>query len=193
MARGESDPKEYVTILSSDGSFRKSVPEGTAGAIKREYEVNDKKGVKYELKYNWLSGKITNVEILSLEWGDVLQITLVDDDGELTITTQTSTNFAGDLMKKLPNVDLTKEVKLTPYSFEPEPGKVKKGVSVEQDGEKIKSYFWDEATSKSSNGFPEPEGDTSTYTKNKWKKHFMDVQDFLVEFTKTKFAGDENW
>lgn len=174
MSREIKDTKNYVSILSADGTFRLSVPEGTEGAVKRDWTVGDKSGTKNELVYKSLTGKITNVDVVETEIGRLLQVTITDEIGDLTISIATNSNFATDLMKKLPNVNKEKDVKFTPYSFTNDKDKLVKGVTVEQDGVKIESFYKDNA-----NGIPVPE-EGKTYTKNKWKSYFGEVEDFLV-------------
>jgi hypothetical protein len=84
-------------------------------------------------------------------------------------------------MKKLPNIDLTKDVKIAPYSFEDDKGKSRKGVTVYQGEVKIESFYWDKVKEKASNGLPQPEGDTSKFDSDDWKMHFMVVRKFLVK------------
>jgi len=194
MAREKDNSKEFVSILSSDGSLRLTVPEGTEGAVKREYTVTDEKTkeettkTKNEIVFKALSGKVSNVSFADTKFGTLLQITITDEEGDLTISTNASNNFGIDLMKKLPAMDFSKDYRLSPFSFEGDKGKAIKGVSIsegiEQDKEapKVTNFFWD--GKKDINGFPTPKGDTEKYTKNKWKAYFGEVEDFLIEYTK---------
>jgi len=189
MAREISDQKEYVIILASDGSFRLPAKEGQEGAVKRDYETSDgKTGTKWEVVANALSGVITDIEFVEATFGRLLQITIKDDQGNLTISVGTNNNFATDFMKKLPNMDLTQEYRLAPYSFVDDKSKVRKGISIteglEKSDKKVENYYYDGKTNI--NGFPEPKGDVEKFTKNKWKSYFGEVEDFLVERTKEK-------
>jgi len=191
MSRETADTQEYVSILSSDGTFRLPVAEGTPGAVRREWSVDDKTGVKNELVYKSLSGKITKVDIVAAEFGTLLQVDITDDEGTLTISTNASNNFGIDLMKKLPAMKMNKEYRLAPFSFIDKTGKSKKGVSITEvvegkDSPKVENYFYDKDKKEEKNGFPTPEGDTTKYTKNKWKAYFGTVEDFLVEYTKNE-------
>jgi len=197
MAREISDQKEYVTILSSDGSFRLSVPEGTDGAVKRDYETSDgTKGTKNELVLTALSGKITGVEFKDMKFGRVMNVDITDENGTLTISMGTQTNFATDLMKKLPNMDLSKEYRLMPFAFTNDKGKSVKGISITEgtdkpskDTPKIKNFFYDEEEKKNLHGFPEITKDISKMTKNNWKAYFGEVEDFLVEYNSNNGAA----
>lgn len=171
--------KLFITVLA-DGKFHQTVAEGTEGAVVRTYE--DKEGVekqKTELIHDSVSGIITGIAFEDGEYGTSLHITL---DNEGIISMGTASSFGEDFMKKLPNIDLKKEVKLAPYAFEAE-GKNRKGVTVYQDNEKIESYYFDKEAKKAINGMPEPEGDTSKFKSDDWKLHFLVVRKFLVAET----------
>lgn len=182
----KDNSKVFITILA-DGKFHQTVPEGTPNAITREYE--DKEGVKQtktELVHDSITGKITGIAFEDGEYGKSIQLTI---DNEGIISAGTASNFGEDLMKKLPSVDFSKEVKLAPYAFEAD-GKSKKGVTVYQDDVKLESFYWDSVAKKAVNSLPEPEGDTSKFDSDDWKMHFMKVRKFLVEQT-GKLAADK--
>jgi len=189
MSRETQDTKNYVSILASDGTFRLSVPEGTPGEVKREWEVDGKKGTKNEIVYKSLTGKISGVSFVTADFGKLLQVTLLDEEGELTISTSASNNFATDLMKKLPSLDLSQEYKFKPYSFEDDKGKTLKGVSITLGEEKMKNFFYD--GTENTNGFPSPKDGGKGFTKNKWKAYFGEVEDFLIEYTEKNFQNIE--
>lgn len=178
--KNSANNDKYLSILS-DGTIRISVPEGTEGAIKREYETSDGKvGVKHELVYTEVSGMITKVAFFDGEYGKLLQLTIVDGDEEpLVLSVSTASNYGEDLMKKLPNVDLNKPVVLVPYSFEDEKGKKRKGVTVRQDEVKIENYYYDAETKKNIHGYPAfPKKKMTT---EDWKLFFLQARIFLTE------------
>lgn len=181
------DDKKYVTVLGSDATFRLVVDKNTEGATLREYESSDGvKGEKWELVFNQLFGKILNIEFHDGEYGKNLLITVSDGTEEYTLSLNTGTPFGEDMLKKLPSVDLTKEVSLTPYAFEDDKGKTKKGMTVKQDGVAIKNFFYD--GTKNINGYPEPKpkkGD-KPYTTDDWKIYFTEARIFLVEYVEEK-------
>lgn len=171
------DSKKFITVLS-DGRFHQTVPEGTLGAIIREYE--DKSGTKHsktELVYDEVSGKITNISFQDGEYGKNLQIEL---DGEGVISLGTTGNFGEDLMKKLPNINYNEPVKLVPYSFVDDKNKNRKGITVYQGENKINSFYWDADSKKSCNGIPEVDGNAEDFDSDDWKMHFMKVRKFLI-------------
>lgn len=104
-------------------------------------------------------------------------------------------------MKKLPNVNFDEEVRIRPYSYIPN-GKEKPTTGVElmqrdavtgQFTRKVESFFdsYDEKAKKflTRNGFPTPEGDTSSYGSDDWKIYFLTVKRFLVNYTKENITA----
>ena len=201
MGLEKREDKPYVSILSSDGSLRLVVPEGTEGAVKREYTVgkgkDEKTGVKYELVFKSLDGMISDVAFHDGDYGKLLQVTVTDEEAEegakeFVLSVNTSTNFGEDLMKKLPNIDFEQPVKFVPYSFEDERGKQRRGVTVIQNDEKVQSFFqeYDEKTKKTTNlnKYPDPEGDTKEYDADDWKVYFTKARKFLVKYTEKEIV-----
>jgi hypothetical protein len=204
-----------MSILGSDGTLRLTVPEGTEGAVYREYETSDgKKGSKWELVFKSLSGKISNMSFYEGDYGTNLMVTLEywetvkDEDGhdkvgadgkpvmvqkEDTISLGTATPFGEDFMKKLPNVNLDEYVTISPFSFIDDNGKNRRGVTVKQGDVKIENFFYDKEKKKNLHKYPNPEGDTGTFTKDDWKIYFLQARKFLVKYTEEnflpKFAG----
>lgn len=188
----------YFTVI--DGSFRTKVNQDHPQATMREYETKDgAKAIKYERIVNSLAGYIEDIGIHDSDYGKVVQIKL-DPNAEgrnPIIQLSVETNYGEDFLKKLPAIDLTKEVKLAPYSFTDDSGRDVRGISVYQGEEKIKNFFYD--GEKTINGFPEPEGDTQDYSKEDWKIHFLKCRKFLINYAtehiipglalRPKFAG----
>jgi hypothetical protein len=182
----EKDTRTFINILGSDGTLRMTVPEGTPNSVDREYETSDgKTGVKHELIYKEIAGYITDMELYEGDYGTniIVEIAINEEKTEKRyLSIGTGSSFGEDFMKKLPRVDFTKVVVLSPYSFEDEKGKMKRGITVIQDDQKLVNFFYDKETEKNTNGFPEPKGDTRKYTKDKWKSYFLDVRIFLTEY-----------
>ncbi len=190
MSLEKTNKDPFVSILSSDATFRLVVPEGTPDSVKREYEDSKgNKGVKNELVFNKMIGKITKIAFAETDFGKLLHLTITDDKGDMILSISTSQNYGEDMMKKIPNIDLSKEVTLSPYSFSDDKGKLRKGISVTQNGEKIKNFFYDEKAEKNVHGFPNPKGDTSKYSKDKWKIYFLEARDFLCEYIAEHFGA----
>lgn len=190
MALIKEDRKEYVSILSSDATLRMVVPEGTEGAVKRVYETSDgKTGSKHELVFNRIVGLVTDISFYDGDYGKLLQMDITDEKGTLTLSVSTNQNFGEDIMKKLPNINLSEVVELSPYSFDDDKGKNKRGVSIVQKGKKIQNYFYDPVAKKNINGYPDPEGDPRSYDKDDWKMYFMKARKFLVSYVEKNFPS----
>ena len=164
--------KPYLRIV--DGHLVQAVEEGTPGAKLRKWELpTGQKGEKWELNYSSWSGKITGVNFRETEYGEVCILEL--EDAALSINTVS--RYFSDMASKLYGADLTQDITLHPYDFESE-GKRFKGVSVQQDGAKLKNYFYD--GEKNLHGFPEVDK-SKTSKKTYWKIYFAEVAEFLVE------------
>ena len=171
--------KVFLTILA-DGKFHEQVEEGREGAVAREYEdENDEKKIKYELVHDSVKGIITSVSVVEGFKG--LKNLNIEIDSEI-ISTGVKGQYGEDLLKKLPAIDLSKEVTLTPYSFIPKgEDTVKKGLTVYQDGVKVESFYWDKETKTEKNGVPTPVGDTKAFDSDDWTNHFNVVRKFMVK------------
>lgn len=202
----KNNPHEHQdTIFASvlaDGLIHVGVPKGTEGAIEREYETSDgKKGSKTELVYTELTGLIQKVDFHEGDYGINLQIVVGDEDDEkpVTLSLSTESNFAEDMMKKLPNINLKKPVTLTPYSFENDKGKKQRGISVTQknkkgEPEKIQSFYFDPDKKVVLNGYPavpKPEKGGKPLSKTTWRKYFAAARDFLIEDITERFHIEE--
>jgi hypothetical protein len=172
--------KTFLTILA-DGKFHQQVDEGTEGAVKREIKdkiTNEVTDTKFELLHDSVKGIISEITVIEGEYGKNLQISI---DKEV-ISLGVKTNFGEDMLKKLPSLDLSKEVTLTPYSFIPKGEEYKKrGITVYQDGVKVGSYYYDVDTKESTHGCPEPEKGGKGFDSDDWANHFNMVRKFMIK------------
>ena len=178
MALYESGHKIYLNIIY--GKIRQRTNSEDEKAVRRE---NDSGKVFYERIYNGISGLITNIYYKENdEYGNSFEITLKDREGKYNLSISENSRYCKDFLSKLPNVNLEKDVYISPFDFEPE-GKRKVGLTIKQDGEKIYSYFLqknDDNSFTQLHGFPEWEKDMS---KDDLKIHFIKVSKFLREYT----------
>lgn len=201
MSNLETGQNNNVYLSIVQGSLRQTVPEGTKDAVRREWEAGGDKGVKHELVFNAVTGKIVGVSFFEGESGgrkfQNLNIRLDENESGKSpvISTGVGTRYAQDILKKLPNVDFDEEVRIRPYSFIPEgEDKAVTGVEITQRNavsgnfeNKITGFFhkknakgkWDAI-----NGFPIPEGKTDEYTSDDWDIFYKQARRFLVNYTK---------
>lgn len=187
MALENTKKGNYLSIIG--GKIKKQVAKGTEGAIERTYKTKDgNEGVKYELEYDNLSGKISKIAFYDGEYGKQLSVS-VKDDKTYTLQLNASQSYGEDLMRKLPNIDLNKEVKLSPFDFEDDKGKIRQGITVYQDNEKIQNFFVEVSKDdkgnnvyKNVNGYPEPDGDKSEYDSDDWKAYYIKARKFVIAY-----------
>lgn len=191
----------FATVLA-DGKIHVNVPEGTEGAVEREYETSDgKKGTKLELVYTELNGIIQKIDFHEGDYGINLQIVVGEEDDEkpITLSLSTESNFGEDMMKKLPNINLKKPVTLAPFSFDNDKGKKQRGISVTQlnkkgEPEKILNFYFDPEKKVVINGYPavpKPEKGGKPLSKTTWRKYFSVARDFLIEDITERFEIEE--
>ena len=202
----------YVNVLQSEGVFVMNVPEGTVGAGKRDWFSKDykedkdgnvlsgKKGTKWERKIMELSGVIADVSFYDGDFGKNLILTIVDgDELPVVLSLPSASNYGEDTMKKLPALDLFLPVVMRPYSFTDDAGRIKRGMTIWQSGNKVNNFFYDTAKKEVANGYPEVIHKIDPKTKEKkpwsteeWKHYFSGARLFLIEYIEqnivSKFA-----
>lgn len=137
----------YITILG--GKFCQRVPEGTEGSEER---VNKLGKTVHEKFYTSFTGKLVGISTQDSPYGKNWVFDFVDAGQPYHLQLGYSNSFATQFLKMLPNVDLTKEMKVSP-SVKEEDGKKKSSLFVNQDGVAIKHAY----TMANPNGLPDME------------------------------------
>lgn len=194
MSNLKADQNNKIYLSIANGKLVQKVPAGTPGAVERKWEVGGKSGTKYELVFDNISGKITGVSFYNGEKdGRKFQNLIVEfdefDGKTPVLSINSKTKYAEDIMKKLPNVDLSQEVKVRPFSFTPEgEDRAVTGVDLRQGNEwgtSVKDYYYDKEKKQTLHGAPEPtkeekeEGDWETYYRRRNK--------FFIKATTERF------
>lgn len=138
---------KYITIMGGKVVMRVSAD--TKGAVAR---VNKMGKTVHELKYDSFTGRLLNIrERESAEYGPQFEFDFQDGpDGEIyTLQLSASNSSATNLLKILPNADLTKEMKIQPDQKMVD-GKAKSSLFVSQDGTTLKHRY----TKDNPNGMP---------------------------------------
>ena len=176
----------YLTIIA--GKLSQKVSEDTDGAIKREYDVDGNKGVKWELRYKNLSGFITWIEFKQSDYGEMCIVTIEQNWEVDKLTMNTDSRYFADLGRKISNIDLSKTVFINPYDFEKN-GKQIRWLDIKQDWEKITDAYYDWETKKTKKGFPAVnDEDKKKYDKDDWKMFFIQIKKYLkAEMEKIEF------
>jgi len=90
----KQDREDFVSVLSSDATLRKVVPEGTVGAVTREYEDSKgNKGTKIEMIYESMNGIIKDIKFVDTDFGRLIQVTLLDFPTDEVLSLSTSSPF----------------------------------------------------------------------------------------------------
>lgn len=185
MALEAKATKKIISVLGSTGDFRMVVPEGTEGAVRREYESSTgEKGVKHELVFKSISGMVTDVNFFDGDYGKNLVITFDFEDGSepVAVSLGCNTPFGEDVLKKLPNIDFKKPLSMKPYAFVGDNGKPMKGVTIMQGETKVANAFYKPETKESLLDYPKPEGKVSDYDADDWKVYFTQARKHTIKY-----------
>lgn len=169
--------KVYLKVVG--GNFSQTVEKTTQGAKLREYELsNGKKGSKWEITYQNWTGRLVGIKFEDTEYGKMCRIELDD----AVVTLGADSRYFTDFASKIFNADLTKLILFHPYDMEVDGGKKRQGISLQQGGQKLQSYFYNPETKKKLHGFPEvDEAKKAKYGDDYWKPYFTEVKFFLME------------
>lgn len=134
----------FITILG--GKFCQRVPEGTLGAQTRTNKLGK---VVTEKFYDSFTGKLVGIKTQDGTYGKSWVFSFKDGGEVYHLQLSYSNSFATAFLKMLPNVDLTKEMKVQPSVKEVD-GKNKSSLFINQDGQSVKHAY----TKDVPNGLP---------------------------------------
>jgi len=135
----------FITIY--DGKFTMKVPEGTAGATTRTNKLGKTVTEKY---YDSFTGKLVGIKTQDGTYGKSWIFSFKDAGEVYHLQLSYSNSFATAFLKMLPNVDLTREMKVQPSVKEVD-GKNKSSLFINQGGVSIKHAY----TREHPNGMPD--------------------------------------
>lgn len=134
----------FITILN--GKFCQRVSENDDGAIQRTNKLGK---VVWEKFYDSFTGKLVNIKTQDGSYGKSWVFSFRDKAEVYHLQLSYSNSFATAFLKMLPNIDLTKEMKVSPSVKEVD-GKNKSSLFINQDGNTIKHAY----TKDVPNGLP---------------------------------------
>ena len=154
----ENPGASNVLYLGVSGeNFTQKVKEGTPGAKHRTY-TNDKNETFniYEVIHKNLRGFISELKVFTNKFQkEQLLITLTNGTEIAKIYISVKTGYFTSFCKRLPNIELDKEVIFPkPYDFVAPNNKRLIGLTIMQDGSKVNDHYWDR-TEKKYVGLPE--------------------------------------
>jgi len=144
MGLGNHEGGKFITIFN--GKFTQRVPESTEGAVQRTNKDNK---VVFEKYYDNFTGKLVGISTRESSYGKQWLFAFKDELEVYNLALSYSSGFASAFLKMLPNIDITKEMLVSP-SVEEVDGKKKSSLFVKQSGAWIKSAF----TKDNPNGLP---------------------------------------
>ena len=137
----------FITILG--GRLCQRVPEGTEGAEKRTNKLGN---VVNERFYDSFTGKLIDIKVQDGTYGKTWNFVFRDKEEPYTLQLSYSNSFSTALLKMLPNIDLAREMKISPSVKEVD-GKDRSSLFVNQDGKAIKHAY----SREHPNGMPDME------------------------------------
>ena len=167
----------FLSIIA--GTMVEKSEEGVQGAKRRDYETSDgKTWTKWEIHHRNLVGRISWMEFKETDYGEQFTLTLSAWEDTAKIFIGTDSRYFSDFGKKLPNINLEKDIEINPYDFKATDGKQLRWMSIKQDGEKVADHYWD--GKKTTNGMPSvSKEDAKGYDSDSWKVFFITIKKFL--------------
>lgn len=139
---------KYISIHK--GRFAQRVQPNTEGAVARVLEKGQNAGkTVYEKYYDSFVGKLVGIKTTDGPYGKQWDFSFQDAGDVYHLNLPYSNSFAKNILKMLPNCDLSKEMKVTPQTKEVD-GVNKSSIFINQDGVSIKHAF----TKENPNGLP---------------------------------------
>lgn len=144
MGLGTQENGKFISIVG--GRFCIRVQEGSEGAISR---VNKLGKTVWEKYYDNFTGKLVGIKTTDGTYGKQWVFSFQDAGEVYNLQLGYSNSFAKNIIKMLPNADLSKEMKVQPQTKEID-GVKKSSVFINQDGKSLKHFY----TKDNPNGLP---------------------------------------
>jgi hypothetical protein len=137
----------YLSI--ADGKIVRTYKEAQPGTTPRVTKTGK---TVHEQRFDTITGFIVGLSVRENDYGKQWQLTMQDGDEKYIVSMPYSSRYSTSFLKSLPNIDLSKIVKLMPWSMTDKNDASKKvnGITMWQDGVKIMPAF----TKDNPNGLP---------------------------------------
>jgi hypothetical protein len=147
MGLGTQENGKYVSIVG--GRFCIRVPEGSEGAVTR---VNKLGKTVHEKYYDNFTGRLVGLKTTDGgTYGKQWEFSFQDAGEVYKLQLGYTNSFAKNIIKMLPNADLTKEMKISPSTKVEADGTKKSSIFINQDGKALKHAY----TKDAPNGLPQ--------------------------------------
>ena len=169
------------------GTLTQRVKAGTENAVERVIEKGPNAGsTVHELRYNFVEGKLERIYIQDTEYGKSWVFVVDDGQKAYNLTVGYSSGYAVGLLGRLPNVDLSKDIKIKSFYIKGDDDKYRGYLTIEQGGQKVERAF----TKEDPNGCPEVERVTVNGQPVWDSTKRMEFFENLVESTMAKVVKD---
>ncbi len=145
MGLGNNEGGKFISIVG--GRFCIRVPEGTAGAETRTNKLGKLVTEKY---YDNFTAKLVGLKVTDGNYGKQWEFSFQDGGEVYKLQLGYTNSFAKNILKMLPNADLSKEMKISPQTKVEADGTKKSSVFINQDGKALKHAY----TKDAPNGLP---------------------------------------
>jgi len=189
MSRGlgnNSGQKNEIYVTCANGVFSKRVPEPTKGSITRKIEKGPNIGKEiHEEHFEYFEGQLVSIttnesENYGKQWVFKFDISETPSDKKFVVYQVGYDNgYAINILSRLPNANLEKDIRMSAYAFTDENGKEKKGITLFQEGKKIQPAY----TKDAPNGLPQMKK-VKVNSKEVWDK--TDMLEFLENMVNTE-------
>ena len=151
MALGtESGGGIWLSVVK--GHLTQRVSAGTEGAVERVLEKGPNTGATvHELQFNFLEGRLERVYIQDTEYGKSWVFVVSDDIKTYNLVTGYSSGYAVGLLGRLPNVDLSDNIRIKSFYIRGNDDKFRGYLTIQQGGQKVEKAY----TKEEPNGLPE--------------------------------------
>lgn len=140
----------------------------------------------HEEKFDYIEGVLISLKTKENDYGKQYILGIQDGDDKFFINISYSSRYATSFLKALPNIDITKPVKLMPWSMADKNDATKKitGITMWQNAEKVTPFY----TKETPNGLPEM---VQVKLKGKMQWDSTDMDAFLEDMAMKKFEKSE--
>jgi hypothetical protein len=145
MGLEQRDGGRYISIIG--GKFCQRVQEGTEGSVSR---VNKLGNTVHEKYYDSFTGKLLDIKVTDGNYGKQWSFSFQDKADVYNLQLGYTNSFAKNIIKMLPNVDLSKEMKISPMTKVEADGTKKSSIFINQNGNALKHFY----TRDNPNGLP---------------------------------------
>jgi len=145
MGVGNSNHSAYYNISNGKVCRQFNSPTDTS-----KERVNKTGKTVHEEFFDFMEGRIVDIDTKDSEYGKSWLVTLEDEDGRYILQMPYSSGYSSAFLKTLPNVDLTEPVKLVP-KLTIEGDKKKTTLFINQGGVGLKHFY----TKDNPNGIPQ--------------------------------------